>query len=345
MGPRHLHPGDDPAREIDAALVGRLYDAAFDPMRLEAFLHLLDQRLAALRTAGGEGALEEAAILPHAERGIRILDRAAEPHRDHSPHAALAAVPRVAAFLATGGAEIAAANRAAVLCFRLPPEPRLDDLPFGEEDRLRLRDLIRTVAAGRGERVVTESLRSRLTDGPVILRIARAPGPARMALVSTTEIAWSEGFDATVRDTFGLTAAETEIVRGPAMGWPVRDIALSRERSAETVRTQIRSILSKTGTHSQSELVRVVSGLMALCAGTELESAAPVPGDAPLLATRHLPLGDGRQIAWAEWGAPEGRPLLFLHDIHGLLRWPEPAMREARAMKLRVIAPLSLIHI
>lgn len=42
----------------------------------------------------------------------------------------------------------------------------------------------------------------------------------------------------------------------------MKDIAEARGRSAETVRTQLRSILAKTETHSQSELVRVVLGLM-----------------------------------------------------------------------------------
>ena len=65
-----------------------------------------------------------------------------------------------------------------------------------------------------------------------------------------------------MQEAFGLTAAEVEIVRGITLGQPVKEIAEARGRSAETVRTQLRSILAKTETHSQSELVRVVLGLM-----------------------------------------------------------------------------------
>ncbi len=79
-----------------------------------------------------------------------------------------------------------------------------------------------------------------------------------MALVLSTELVWPEGFEATVQEAFGLTPAEVDIVRGITLGLPVKDIAEARGRSAETVRTQLRSILSKTETHSQSELVRVV---------------------------------------------------------------------------------------
>jgi len=78
----------------------------------------------------------------------------------------------------------------------------------------------------------------------------------------STELVWPEGFEDTVREAFGLTSAEVEIVRGIALGLPVKDIAEARGRSQETVRTQMRSILSKTETHSQSELLRVVLCLM-----------------------------------------------------------------------------------
>jgi DNA-binding NarL/FixJ family response regulator len=80
--------------------------------------------------------------------------------------------------------------------------------------------------------------------------------------VLSTELVWPEGFETTVQEAFGLTGAEVEIVRGITLGLPVKDIAEARGRSAETVRTQLRSILAKTETHSQSELVRVVLGLM-----------------------------------------------------------------------------------
>ncbi len=127
-----------------------------------------------------------------------------------------------------------------------------------------LAGIIRKVAGGRAEKVVTLRIRSMVTGSPVIVRVSRVESTeARpLALVLSTELVWPEGFEATVQDAFGLTPAEVDIVRGITLGLPVKDIAEARGRSAETVRTQVRSILAKTETHSQSELVRVVLGLM-----------------------------------------------------------------------------------
>ena len=101
------------------------------------------------------------------------------------------------------------------------------------------------------------------------LLLSLFPGPLSLAKQASiyatalsTELFWPEDFGQTVQEAFGLTAAEVEIVRGITLGLPLKDIAEQRGRSIETVRTQARSILAKTETHSQSELVRVVLGLL-----------------------------------------------------------------------------------
>ena len=75
--------------------------------------------------------------------------------------------------------------------------------------------------------------------------------------------AWTERVSETLRRLYKLTAAEIEIVRSIVGGKIVKQIARDRDRSTETVRTQVRSILSKTGTHSQAELACVALRLMA----------------------------------------------------------------------------------
>ncbi|MFM7332967.1 MAG: helix-turn-helix transcriptional regulator, partial [Tabrizicola sp.] len=216
-------------------------------------------------------------------------------------------------------------------------------LPFDAEDRELLSGVIRRVAARKAEKVVTLRIRSTVTGSPVILRVSPVAGGAArpLALVVSTELVWPEGFAATVQEAFGLTAAEVEIVRGVTLGLPLRDIAEARGRSLETVRTQVRSVLAKTETHSQAELVRVVLGLMDVAlAPLGGVATAPVRGGLEPRPLREMRGTDGRRLTWIEFGDPGGLPVLYMHLDFGLMRWPATAERVAAARGLRVIVPV-----
>jgi len=60
-----------------------------------------------------------------------------------------------------------------------------------------------------------------------------------------------------LRRLFGLSAAETEVAIALMGGGSAEEIALERGRSIETVRTQCRAILSKTGLGRATELARL----------------------------------------------------------------------------------------
>lgn len=332
-------------RDHKAEIVDRLYDVALDPIRLEHLLDVWEGSVAPLRVGGPDKAipLEDPEIEAHMARAQIFLDRMqlAEAAGQKS---LLEDIPRSAAFLSDGGPVIEACNRPATLAFGVNEGSPFADLPFQPEDLALLSGVIRKVAGGRAERVVTLRIRSEVTGSPVILRVSQVDsGAARpLALVLSTELVWPEGFETTVQDAFGLTPAEVEIVRGITLGLPVKDIAEARGRSAETVRTQLRSILSKTETHSQSELVRVVLGLMDVALvpvsgqGAHLHRDGALPARPP----SEMRGPDGRRLTWIEFGDPRGQPVLFLHLDYGLIRWPALAERHAEARRLRVIVPV-----
>lgn len=56
---------------------------------------------------------------------------------------------------------------------------------------------------------------------------------------------------------YGLTAAEVEVANGLLMGYSAEEIACLRRVSVGTVRQQVKSMLSKTGTSRQSDMVRL----------------------------------------------------------------------------------------
>lgn len=329
-----------------AEIVDRLYDVALDPIRLEDLLDVWEGRAGPLRVGPVEQAipLDDPEIEAHMQRATVFLDRFEATKKDGGYRSVLADIPRAAAFLSDGGATITAANRAAEQAFGLREGMAFATLPFEAEDKTLLAEVIRKVAGGRAaEKVMTLRIRSTVTQGPVIVRVSpiESDAPRPLALVLSTELVWPEGFAATVQEAFGLTLAEVEIVQGITLGLPVKDIAGARGRSPETVRTQLRSILAKTETHSQSELVRVVLGLMDVA----MIPVAPGEETPEGLRLEPRPLhwlrsADDRRLTWIEYGDPAGRPVLFMHLDYGLVRWPAAAERAARRRGLRVITPI-----
>lgn len=334
-----------PTREHRAEIVDRLYEVALDPIRLEDLVDVWEGRIAPLRAGPGDDPvqLEDPEIEAHMARASVFLDRFEATRDDGGYRSVLEDIPRSAAFLSDGGAVLAGHNRPAAVAFGLGEGARLTDLPFEIEDIELLRGVIAKVAAGKAEKVITLRMRSTKTGSPVIVRVGpvESPGPKPLALVMSTELVWPECFEHTVQEAFGLTVAEVEIVRGITLGLPVKDIAEARGRSAETVRTQVRSILAKTETHSQSELVRVVLGLMDV-AVLPSEGAVHVAhvGTLEALSFQQMRAPDGRRLEWIEFGNPSGAPCVYMHLDFGLIRWPASAERAARRMGMRVIVPV-----
>jgi pimeloyl-ACP methyl ester carboxylesterase/DNA-binding CsgD family transcriptional regulator/PAS domain-containing protein len=328
-------------RDHRAEIVERLYDVAVDPVRLEELLEVWEDRAAPLRSSAMP--LDDPEIEAHLRRASVFLDRYEAAEGETGQRTILSAIPRSAAFLADGGGTIAACNRPAELAFGIGEGKPFLLLPFEAEDRELLAGVIRRVAARKAERVVTLRIRSTVTGSPVILRVSPVEGGEgrSLALVVSTELVWPEGFQDTVQEAFGLTAAEVEIVRGVTLGLPLRDIAEARGRSVETVRTQVRSVLAKTETHSQAELVRVVLGLMDVALIPTHGEAPPAPrGALDPRPFQEMRAADGRRLTWIAFGDPAGVPVLYMHLDFGLIRWPAAAERAAAARGMRVIVPV-----
>jgi DNA-binding CsgD family transcriptional regulator len=64
-----------------------------------------------------------------------------------------------------------------------------------------------------------------------------------------------------LQQLYGFTPAETEIANGLATGFSPEGIASIRGASVETVRSQIKSLLLKTDTRRQIDLVRLLCRL------------------------------------------------------------------------------------
>lgn len=73
--------------------------------------------------------------------------------------------------------------------------------------------------------------------------------------------------DDVLREHYGLTSAETEVANGLLTGFALKEIAALGKVTVGTLRDQIKSILAKTGTGKQSELVTLLMKLPKLNPG------------------------------------------------------------------------------
>jgi DNA-binding CsgD family transcriptional regulator len=67
-----------------------------------------------------------------------------------------------------------------------------------------------------------------------------------------------------VQSLFDLTAAEARVARSLTMGQTVEEIASEKGVSLNTVRSQVRGVLEKTGSRRQADVMALLGGIGAL---------------------------------------------------------------------------------
>ncbi len=84
------------------------------------------------------------------------------------------------------------------------------------------------------------------------------PGTARILLLATDPEKPVILRDDALREHYGLTPAETEVANGLLTGYSLEEIAALRKVKIGTVRDQVKSMLAKTGTSRQMDMVKLL---------------------------------------------------------------------------------------
>ncbi|MBD8874021.1 helix-turn-helix transcriptional regulator [Rhodanobacter sp. DHB23] len=100
----------------------------------------------------------------------------------------------------------------------------------------------------------------------------RVDSGGEVLLVATDPEAITTFPDDLLRQFYGLTAAEIEVANGLLLGYAVEEIACLRRVSAGTVRQQIKSMLAKTDTRRQADMVRLFMRLPQTNASSVLDA-------------------------------------------------------------------------
>lgn len=139
---------------------------------------------------------------------------------------------------------------------------------------------------------------------------------------------------ASLRESFGLTPAETRLARKLKDGRSLKEAADELSVSVNTVRNQLRAIFDKMGLTRQSDLVRTLAELAQVAGMMEPPSLPGPSGAPPILA---ITLGDGRRLTYRDYGDPAGRPVLMFHEGLGSSLLPPGVQQKALGLGLRVV--------
>lgn len=151
-----------------------------------------------------------------------------------------------------------------------------------------------------------------------------------------------------VAELYHLTAKEADIVNMLVRGHSISEIAKQTHVSEHTVRSHVKSILAKTNTRRQAELVSLMlTGPGSLIKNT-LQEFSKQEARLGLIkprmphhgSPRTLFLDDHRIMTYQEYGDPKGQPLVVCHSVLGCrLELPVNGHELAAERGIRLIIP------
>jgi pimeloyl-ACP methyl ester carboxylesterase/DNA-binding CsgD family transcriptional regulator len=171
-----------------------------------------------------------------------------------------------------------------------------------------------------------------------VFPVAMAGVEGSVTAVRELAVQWTSQMDHVLAEAFGLTAAETEIAKLIYLHADAGKVAQARGVHVRSVRAQLGSVFVKTDTHTQVQLVRLLSLLgMRLAAkpgSNGLQWRDPLGREEILLRP------DGRRLAYSWMGASKGRPAVFVHGIVNGYLYPDvfEATLKANGVKLYVLS-------
>lgn len=318
-------------------MLGAAYEVPSATDRFDAFL---DSAIAYFFEGRENGALAEDVprhhgtddmLDTHGARISKLLDEALrrEISLDERFHAVLKVSAR--AGRVTGNAAAAQLTGQGFPC-------ALDELPLDTAALGEIRKTLRAPAHQAQDRIILANVEAPQIR-PCLALIQRPEEADDQVHVSLSYIDWPPALMGRLREAFGLTASESEVLEGYLGDLSQKEIADQRGRALETIKGQSKSILRKTGCARMSDVVQLCASIAFLM--RHLPERANLPAAAEWVTPKAglaLLSRPGRQLAWYRIGnGPQ--PVLF---IHGYLQGPffTPAfINRLNEAGLQLVAP------
>lgn len=330
-------PTPDHARLV----IETMYQVAADPEGWEQLIEVLGE--------GGLGREPDAAFV----RGLAISEDIARLARD-ADEAPTGGRPDLGWLLLNARGKVSAHNPAA----RMAMEEGLGSLEIGREvgfdnpDNQEALAEALTRARGRRQGQVILKLERGDEAGPSFAYVIPArtlPAVVGVGLaIPEEEATFAVVFPAaaetgalwtSIRESFGLTAAEARLARKLRDGRSLQEAAEEMSVSVNTVRNQLRAVFDKMGLKRQSDLIRALTELSSLASMIDMQAPIRQPDEQILQAppVRAITLPDGRRLAYREYGDPRGKALLCFHEGLGSSLLPPETQALAWRLRLRIV--------
>lgn len=335
------------AKQQEQDLIGSIYAIAMEPERFDELVAVWQETIEDNTDYTG-------LFAQHADRAETILSLMEENESilPQPLHEKLNAESQAMMALTLDGI-VEAQNTSAQTMFNMEEGTCLTNMPFSQKSINTLLKAIRSITDSslNNEQSAPSLFRLEHNDNPKPLLIALSPwktiGGRRFILLKTADFVWPDYLSPLIKKAFGLTDAETDVVKHLVEGKSYEDIAKTRGTAIDTVRVQIRSIYTKTSTNSKSEFIRMAIGLTTLQLGgkdttSEIGQSLKRTDDRAYPFPEHrrlLSLPDGRVIDYAVFGPENGKPCLFFHNQYFGDIWPAELARTAIQNNLRILSP------
>ncbi|MDX5383780.1 MAG: LuxR C-terminal-related transcriptional regulator [Rhodobacterales bacterium] len=322
--------------DLFSAVVQLTYATVAQPEKFHELILLWEKCLTS-RIVAEDQDTEDVALVRHFNQALQIFDHIGRVQSDHNRAKRILDAFSLPAFICNTSLNILYKN-SELDAFMDGAEAQSAIFSGAIEEQLRHWDVGQTVA------FVPDPMGS---DGPSAVVITELPqgffdgsSLGKQFLVVLNEVSENNNAWCAIRDKYGLSAAETEVLAQLAKGKKADEIATLKNVSVNTIRAQIRALLDKTGSRTQGDLVRSSVFVLSQFQSLRLVSQAFLPADVrtePLFSRVILP--SGRMLQFRQYGDIDGLPVLYLHGMMSGPDLPDHVKHAVRQNGLRIIAP------
>lgn len=327
-------------------LIGLIYDAALEPKKWAELLDALAFELGSATVgAGNKDSDDNLLVLQyHLEKAFTISERLDTSESAKEVTQSIANLLSVPALVLDPNLKVLSHNVSFdALSANNPLMHIKAGLLSSNSNTLtfKLKHLMSTLAASNEGQFLTLSVRSAEPNQPTSLLVSKLSSAgfkdAYLVLVASWQ---TQNYisEAMLAEMYHLTSAEQRLSLGILRGESLNEIAINNNVSIHTVRTQLKSVFSKVGVNRQSELMRVLvtGSLLNVDNAKAVDSTVKKPPNEATVI-KMATLNDGRKLAYAEYGDPDGEPVIAFHPTTGSKLQCHPNNEMTRSFGVRLI--------
>lgn len=306
-------------------MIANVYEAVLDQDRFDELITLAESSITN-RSAHRELLRRKRDIEAHFETAEKLLSSLQKPAEDYDRP-----VIRLGRDLT-----VLQANETAERILQITAGRSLEELDIDGDALGHLNEAV----SGRAEDWPIVRVPHAATGKQVLLVLSAEEDPhnGKIWLLTGVERVWQQGASLAMQSLYGLTQSETDVLSMLVSGHTPAEIAEARDRSVETVRQQIKSMITKTRSRGSGELVAVARAI-----ANSAQRRKPQTTSADHTRAE-LRLRDGRKIDYLEQGDTTGKAVVFLHGCLCGNRLPNTTNRYFSENGIRLLSPARPWH-